>query len=64
MFDQSEQYEFYKLSNSCDSNVWIIKDINDSIRVWASASEQLFVGKESEYAFDKTDKGYLQVEYK
>lgn len=61
--DESEDYEFYILNSHCDNDVWIIQDIlSGSIRVWDNTSDELFFGKESEYVFEKTDKGeYRQI---
>lgn len=61
--DESEDYEFYILDyNWCDNDVWIIQDANGNIRVWDRTMEELFFGKESEYVYEKTDKGkYRQV---
>jgi len=60
--DESEDYEFYILDGNCDNDVWILQDMNGNIRVWDNASDELFFGKESEYVFEKTDKGeYRQV---
>ena len=60
--DESEDYEFYILNSNCDNDVWIIQDMNGNIRVWDNTSDELFFGKESEYVFEKSDKGeYLQV---
>jgi len=62
MSDESEDYEFYILDNNCDSDVWIIQDMNGNIRVWDRTMEELFFGKETEYVYEKTDKGeYMQV---
>lgn len=56
--DESEKYEFYILHNNCDNDVWIIQDmISGNIRVWDNTSDELFFGKESEYVFEKDDKG-------
>ena len=53
---------FYILENNCDSDCWIILDSEGNIRVWDRTMEELFFGKESEYVFEKNDKGeYLQV---
>ena len=59
----SEDYEFYILTcNWCDNDTWIILDANGNIRVWDNTSDELFFGKESEYVFEKTDRGeYMQV---
>ena len=61
--DESEKYEFYILDrNWCDCDTWIIQDMDGNIRVWDSTSEELFCGKESEYVFEKTDRGeYRQI---
>lgn len=61
--DESGDYEFYILDSNCDNDVWIIQDIlSGNIRVWDNTSDELFFGKESEYVFEKTDKGeYRQV---
>ena len=61
--DESEDYEFYILTcNWCDNDTWIILDSEGNIRVWDSTSEELFFGKESEYVYEKNDKGeYMQV---
>ena len=60
--DESEDYEFYILDNNNDSDVWIIQDMNGNIRVWDCTMEELFFGKQSEYVYEKTDKGeYKQV---
>lgn len=61
--DESEDYEFYILTcNWCDNDTWIILDCEGNIRVWDSTSEELFFGKESEYVFEKNNKGeYIQV---
>ena len=61
--DESEDYEFYILDCKwCDNDTWIILDREGNIRVWDSTSEELFFGKESEYVFEKNDKGeYMQV---
>lgn len=61
--DESEDYEFYILNSNCDNDVWIIQDmISGNIRVWNNTSDELFFGKESEYVFEKTDKGeYRQI---
>ena len=42
MSDESENYEFYILNNNCDSDVWIIQDMNGNIRVWDRTMEELF----------------------
>ena len=57
--DESERYEFYILYD----DTWIIQDIIDgNIRVWNRTMEDLFFGNESEYVYEKTDKGeYLRV---
>ena len=57
--DESERYEFYILYD----DTWIIQDIIDgNIRVWNRTMEDLFFGNESEYVYEKTDKGeYIQV---
>lgn len=56
--DESEKYEFYILDSNCDNDVWIIQDvISGNIRVWDNTSDELFFGKESEYVFEKDDKG-------
>lgn len=60
--DESEDYEFYILNSNCDNDVWIIQDmISGNIRVWDNTSDELFFGKESEYVFEKDDKGYRQI---
>lgn len=60
--DESEDYEFYILDSNCDSDVWIIQDVDGNIRVWDRTMEELFFGKDSEYVYEKTDKGeYMQV---
>lgn len=62
--DESEKYEFYILDSiSCDCATWLIQDMDGNIRIWDNTvMDELFFGKESEYVFEKTDKGeYLQV---
>lgn len=61
--DESEKYEFYILESNCDNDIWIIQDMmSGDIRVWDNTSDELFFGKESEYVYEKTDKGeYIQV---
>ena len=60
--DESEDYEFYILDSNSDNECWIILDADGNIRVWDKTMEDLFFGKESEYVFEKSDKGeYLQV---
>ena len=60
--DESEDYKFYILNSNCDNDVWIIRDMNGNIRVWDCTMEELFFGKETEYVYEKTDKGeYIQV---
>lgn len=60
--DESEDYEFYILDTNCDSECWIIQDMNGNIRVWDNTMEELFFGKDSEYVYEKNDKGeYMQV---
>ena len=62
MSDESEDYEFYILNTNCDNDVWILLDADGNIRVWDNTSDELFFGKESEYVFEKNDKGeYQQV---
>lgn len=47
---------------NCDNDVWIIQDMDGNIRVWDNTSDELFFGKESEYVFERNDKGeYRQV---
>lgn len=60
--DESEDYEFYILNSHCDNDVWIIQDMNGSIRVWDNTSDELFFGKEKDIVYEKNDKGeYMQV---
>lgn len=60
--DESEDYEFYILDSNCDSDCWIILDVDGNIRVWDDSMDELFFGKESEYVYEKSDKGeYRQV---
>jgi hypothetical protein len=60
--DESEDYEFYILNSHCDNDVWIIQDMNGSIRVWDNTSDELFFGKEKDIVYEKTSEGeYLQV---
>lgn len=60
--DESEDYEFYILDSNCDNDVWIIQDMDGNIRVWDNTSDELFFGKESEYVFEKNEKGeYIPV---
>ncbi len=62
--DESEKYEFYILDNSwCDCDTWIIQDIlSGNIRVWDRTSDELFFGKESEYVYERNNKGkYIPV---
>lgn len=61
--DESEDYEFYILDCKwCDNDTWIILDSEGNIRVWDNTSDELFFGKESEYVFEKEDKGeYRQI---
>ncbi len=56
--DESKNYEFYILECGC----WIIQEMDGTIRVWYPDAEETFFGKESEYIYEKTDKGeYRQV---
>ena len=42
--------------------IWDLLDSEGNIRVWDNTSEELFFGRESEYVFEKNDKGeYMQV---
>lgn len=62
--DETEQYDFFILSNDYgEGEAWIIQDMDGNVRVWYNDLEdETFFGRESDIVFEKVGRdGYIKV---